>query len=93
MVAVGITEAGWSVPVGCPVLDARGEKVGTIAGADAGALIVAHAIFFEYRVPFPAVADDVGRALRLAVTKDAVRRGEWDALAEPVGNQWEGPGT
>ena len=84
MVAIGLaafedaTDAGWSVPVGCPVLDVWGEKVGTVAGADAEALIVAHAFFWEYRVPFAAVAEYDGEALRLKVTKAAAKRGEWE---------------
>ena len=79
MVAAG---AGWSIPVGCPVLDVAGEKVGTVAGADADALVVSHAIFFAYRIPFAAVADYDGAALRLKVTKAAVQRGEWDAAPD-----------
>ena len=85
--------AGWSIPVGCPVHDLDGQKVGTVAGADADGLRVAHGFFREYLVPFRAVADFDGQALRLAVTKDAVRRGEWDALPDPIGNQREGPGA
>ncbi len=73
MVTVGTVGAGWSIPVGCPVLDIEGEKVGTVAGADAEALIVAHAFFFEYRIPYSAVADYDGHVLRLKVTKAAVR--------------------
>ena len=71
-------DAGWSIPVGCPVLDVAGEKVGTVAGASADALVVGRALFFEDRVPYSAVADFDGHAVRLKVTKAAVRRGEWD---------------
>ncbi len=71
---------GWVVPVGCPVFDVDGEKVGTVAGADAAGLVVERALFWRYSVPLNAVADFDGEALRLAVTKEAVRRGEWDAV-------------
>ena len=79
MVAAG---PGWSIPVGCPVLDIEGEKVGTVAGVNSDALMVSHAFFWDYRVPFSAVADYDGHAVRLKVTKAAVRRGEWDAAGE-----------
>jgi hypothetical protein len=90
MVAIAIAAAGdspdigWAVPVGCPVDDANGELVGDVAGADAETLLVAHGWLRRvYRVPMFAVADFDGRALRLAVTKEAVRRGEWDAARRP----------
>jgi hypothetical protein len=84
---------GWSIPVGCTVLDIAGEKVGTVAGADADALIVGHAIFWQYRIPFSAVADYDGEVLRLKVTKEAVRRGDRDALPNRAGNERGGEGA
>ena len=79
MTAVVMAGAGRTVPVGCPVLDVHGAEGGTLAGVDAHALVVRYAIFLKYRIPFAAVADFDGEALRLTVTKAAVRRGEWDA--------------
>ena len=76
----------WAVPVGCPVFDIDGEKVGTVAGADAAGLVVERALFWRYSVPLSAVDDFDGQALRLAVTKEAVRRGEWDAVT-PTGSK------
>ena len=100
MVAVSLATAGpvdvvgadWSIPVGCPVVDVDGEKVGSVAGADADGLVVEHAIFWRYSVPLSAVVDYDGQALRLAVTREAVRRGEWDAVA-PARPGRRGPGA
>ena len=73
------TSAGWAVPVGCPVVDVDGAKVGTLLGADGDDLVVEHAFFWRYLVPLCAVGAFDGKALRPRVTKEAVRRGEWDA--------------
>ena len=88
MVAISLAEpapadviaGGWAVPVGCPVEDVAGARLGTVAGADADHLAVERGFFFRpYLVPLGAVAGFDGRALRLAVTKEAARRGEWGA--------------
>ncbi len=67
--------ARWSIPVGCPVLDDEGNKVRVVAGADAS--IVSHGFFGDYCVPFAAVADYDGEALRPNVAQAAVWRGVW----------------
>ena len=78
--------AGWAVPVGSPVYDVDGERVGTLAAADLDHLVVEHGFFFRtYLVPLSAVAAFDGLALRLAVTKEAVRRGEWDVAPRSGG--------
>ena len=77
---------GWAVPAGCPAFDVDGEKVGVVAGAGAGGLVVERALVWRYSVPLGAVAGFDGRALRPAVTKEAVRRGEWDAVS-PSGSR------
>ena len=71
-VRVGI----WSVPVGCAVRDADGERVGRVVGVEEDCLVVDHGEVFLDHVPVAAVAAYDGRALRLAVTMDEVHRGE-----------------
>ncbi len=52
-----------------------GERVGIVAGAEADGIVVERAVFWRCPVPLGAVGDVDGQALRLAVTKDAVWRG------------------
>ena len=83
MVATGLegffpderADAAYGIPLGCPVLDRDGERLGTVSGVDADGLLVRHALVFEDRVPFSAVAGFDGEAVRLHATKDDVRQG------------------
>ncbi len=67
---------GWAVPVGCPVRDADGERVGRVAGVEEDCLVVDQGAIFLDHVPVAAVVGFDGRALRLGVTLDEVHRGE-----------------
>lgn len=66
----------WSVPVGCGVRDADGERVGRVVGVDDDCLVVDHGEVFLDHVPVAAVVGFDGRAVRLAVTMEEVHRGE-----------------
>lgn len=39
-------EGGWGIPIGTPVFDAAGEKLGTVREADVYALVVERGFFF-----------------------------------------------
>jgi hypothetical protein len=71
MVAAIAGKASWSVPIGAPVYDVTGEKLGTVAGTDGFDLLVEHGLLFvtTHAVPMGLVAryDDGG--LHLRVTK------------------------
>ena len=50
-------DANWSIPRGAPVLDAAGEKLGTVVDADTLFLLVERGIFFvtDYQIPLEEV--------------------------------------
>ncbi len=68
------TSGGWGIPVGTPVYDVAGEKVGTVADADSYDLVVERGFFFVHS--YPVRLSNVERyehgALHLKVTKDQV---------------------
>lgn len=45
MTAVVPADAGWSIPLGTPVFDVAGERVGMVVGADLEAIKVARGRF------------------------------------------------
>lgn len=58
MVTVATTaEAGFGIPRGAPVLDAAGEKLGTVREADAYALVVERGFLFvtDFEIPLDEV--------------------------------------
>ncbi len=65
------TTGGRGIPVGTPVYDLAGEKVGTVADADAYDLVVERGFFFVHS--YPIKLSDVERyengALHLKITK------------------------
>ncbi len=71
---VEVAIGGWGIPVGAPVYDAAGEKVGTDAGGDPYDLAVQRGFLFVHT--YPLRLSDVERyedgALHLKVTKDQV---------------------
>jgi hypothetical protein len=68
------------VPLGCPVYDADGERVGTVAGAEDDCLVVDHGEVFVDHVPMAAAVGFDGRAVRLAMTTEEVVRGEAERI-------------
>ncbi len=67
---------GWRVPLGTPVVDVDGERVGRVAGTEVDCLVVDQGEVYLDHVPVSAVAGFDGRAVRLGVTLDEVHRGE-----------------
>jgi hypothetical protein len=82
MVAVFVSEANWSIPLGTPVYDVLGEKLGTVKGADDFALSVEQGLLLvtTYTVPMALVESYQDGALHLSVTKaEATGNGSTDA--------------
>jgi hypothetical protein len=71
MVAARIGEASWSIPLGTPVYDVAGEKIGTVKGADNYALLVEEGLLLitTYTIPMALVDRLEDGALYLSVTK------------------------
>jgi len=75
MVAAYLSEAvwepGWSIPLGTPVFDVAGEKLGCVRGADNDALTVEEGLLIitTYTIPMGLVGRFEDGALHLSVTK------------------------
>lgn len=55
-IADAVVETGSALPVGAPVIDAAGEKLGSVTGITADGLIVEQGIFFVTTRVVPEVA-------------------------------------
>jgi hypothetical protein len=64
-------EVGWSIPLGTPVYDVTGEKMGTVKGADNYALSVEEGLLLvtTYTIPLSLVDSYDDGAIHLSVTK------------------------
>jgi hypothetical protein len=71
MVAALVNEASWSIPLGTPVYDVTGERMGTVKGADNNALSVEEGLLLvtTYTIPMAFVDRYEDGAIRLSVTK------------------------
>jgi hypothetical protein len=71
MVASSINEPNWSIPLGTPVYDVAGERVGAVKGADNYALSVEEGLLIvtTYAIPMSLVDRYEDGAIRLSVTK------------------------
>ncbi len=69
--------AAWSIPIGTPVHDAAGSRIGTVCDAGIDALIVERGRFFvhEYAVEMTDVDRLEQGRLVLKVSKEAVLHG------------------
>ena len=65
---------GWGIPIGAPVHDARGEKIGTVVGADPYGLMVERGLFLvrDYLVRLSDVDRFEDGRLYLKLTRDEV---------------------
>jgi hypothetical protein len=74
MVAAFAGDVGWSIPLGTPVYDAAGEKMGSVKGADNSALAVEEGLLLvtTYTIPMALVASYDDGAIHLKVTKAEV---------------------
>jgi uncharacterized protein (TIGR02271 family) len=72
------------IPSGAEVFGADGEKVGTVAAAYPGYIVVEKGFFFptDYYIPMHAVAGYDGGRINLNVSKDAALQSGWDS--QPV---------
>jgi hypothetical protein len=63
-----------SVPVGTPVHDVNGERIGTLSGGDPYTLVVSHGLIFQtdYEVPHSDVDRYDDGKLFLKVTRDQI---------------------
>jgi hypothetical protein len=64
-------DASWSIPIGTPVYDVAGEKLGSVSGFEADALLVDEGFLFvtTHAVPMALVSAYEDGRLVLAVTK------------------------
>ena len=71
MVAALVGEASWSIPLGTPVYDVAGEKMGTVKGADTYDLAVEEGLILvtTYTIPMALVQSYDDGAIHLSVTK------------------------
>jgi hypothetical protein len=71
MVATFAGEVGWSIPLGTPVYDVAGEKMGSVKGADNYALSVEEGLLLitTYTIPMSLVESYDDGAIHLSVTK------------------------
>jgi hypothetical protein len=78
MVAAFAGEVGWSIPLGTPVFDVAGEKMGTVKGADNYELSVEEGLLLitTYTIPMALVGSYDDGAIHLSVTKAEVSRNE-----------------
>ena len=74
MVATFAGEVGWSIPLGTPVYDVAGEKMGSVKGADIYALSVQEGLLLVtiYTIPMALVESYDDGAIHLSVTKAEV---------------------
>ena len=71
MVASLVNEASWSIPLGTPVYDVAGERMGSVKGADNYDLSVEEGLLLvtTYRIPMAFVDRYEDGAIHLSVTK------------------------
>src|SRR5262245_8240071 len=71
MVAALVNEASWSIPLGTPVYDVAGERLGAVKGADNFALSVEGGLLLvtTYTIPMALVERYQDGAIHLSVTK------------------------
>jgi hypothetical protein len=71
MVAALVNEASWSVPLGTPVYDVAGERMGSIKGAGNYDIFVEEGLLLvtTYTVPMALVDRYEDGAIHLSVTK------------------------
>ncbi len=81
---MSMTYQGTDIPTGADVFGADGEKVGAVAAAYPGYIVVEKGIFFptDYYIPLNAIASYDGGHVYLNVAKDAALQSGWDA--QPV---------
>jgi uncharacterized protein (TIGR02271 family) len=81
---VSMTYQGTDIPTGADVFGADGEKVGAVAAAYPGYIVVEKGIFFptDYYIPLNAIASYDGGQVYLNVAKDAALHSGWDS--QPV---------
>ncbi|HEY7033743.1 MAG TPA: hypothetical protein VH482_20575 [Thermomicrobiales bacterium] len=74
MVAALVNEASWSIPLGAPVYDVAGDKLGTLKGADHYELSIEEGFLLvtTYTVPMAFVERYEDGAIHLSVTKAEV---------------------
>lgn len=75
------TYMGTDIPAGADVYGSDGEKVGSVAAAYPGYIVVEKGIFFptDYYIPTSAIASYDGGQVYLNVAKDAALQSGWDA--------------
>lgn len=71
----------FTIPVGCPVYDVDGRRVGRAADVIDDCLVVRHDAVYVDHLPFDVVAGFDGMAVRLAVTTDEIHTGDWQRTA------------
>jgi hypothetical protein len=78
---MGMTFQGTDIPTGADVFGADGEKVGSVAAAYPGYIVVEKGIFFptDYYIPLNAVSSYDGGQVYLTVAKDAALHSGWDS--------------
>ena len=71
MVSTFAGEVGWSIPLGTPVYDVTGVRMGTVKGADNYALAVEEGLLLvtTYTIPMSLVESYDDGAIHLSVTK------------------------
>jgi uncharacterized protein (TIGR02271 family) len=76
-----MTFQGTDIPTGADVFGADGEKVGSVAAAYPGYIVVEKGIFFptDYYIPLNAVSSYDGGQVFLTVAKDAALHSGWDS--------------
>ncbi len=79
---VSMPYQGSEIPAGTEVFGADGEKVGAVAAAYPGYIVVEKGIFFptDYYIPTSAIASYDGDQLYLSVPRDAALQSGWDAV-------------
>jgi hypothetical protein len=70
--------ANWSIPIGTPVYDVAGEKLGSVSGMDGFSLLVEEGFLMitTHVIPMALVERYDDGALYLGVTKDELARAE-----------------
>jgi hypothetical protein len=75
-----MTDGADRIPAGTEVVDADGERLGTIVAATAAYVVVEQGLFFstDYYIPREAIAAVDDGTLRLAVTKAGALARGWE---------------
>ena len=68
--------ANWSIPIGTPVYDVAGDKIGSVSGMDGSALLVEEGLLMitTHIIPMALVERYEDGALHLGVTKAELKR-------------------